>query len=97
MNNCFHIDGDKIRLEIKAIPGASKTELAGVKDGRLRVRLAAVAEDGKANAELISFLSKRIGCAKRDLRIVSGEKSRVKVVEVPIGCRAKLEEIIEKS
>jgi len=96
MNNCFRIDGDKIRLEIKAIPGASKTELAGVKDGRLRVRLAAVAEDGKANAELISFLSKRIGCAKRDLRIVSGERSRVKVVEVPVGCRAKLEEIIEK-
>ena len=96
MNNCFRMDGDKIRLEIKAIPGASNTELAGVKDGRLRVRLAAVAEDGKANAELISFLSKRIGCAKRDLRIVSGERSRVKVVEVPVGCRAKLEEIIEK-
>jgi uncharacterized protein len=83
MNNCFCIDGDKIRLEIKAVPGASKTEFAGVKDGRLRIRLAAAPEDGKANAELISFLSKRIGCAKRDLRIVSGEKSRVKVIEVP--------------
>jgi len=82
MNNCFRIDGDRIRLEIKAIPSASKTELAGVKDGRLRVRLAAVAEDGKANAELISFLSKRIGCAKRDLRIISGERARVKVIEV---------------
>ena len=97
MNNCFRIDGDKIRLEIKAIPGASKTEFAGIKDGRLRIRLAAVAEDGKANAELISFLSKRIGCAKRDLRIISGERARVKVVEVAVGCRAKLEEIIEKS
>jgi len=94
MNNCLRIDGDKIRLEIKAIPGASKTELVGVKDGRLRVRLAAVAEDGKANAELISFLAKRIGCAKRDLRIVSGEKSRVKVVEVPVGCVERIKEII---
>jgi uncharacterized protein len=93
MNNCFRIDGDKIRLEIKAVPGASKTELAGVKDGRLRVRLAAVAEDGKANVELISFLSKRIGCAKRDLRIVSGEKSRVKVIEVPGEFGEKVEEI----
>jgi len=94
MNNCFRIDGDKIRLEIKAIPGASKTEFASVKDGRLRVRLAAVAEDGKANAELISFLSKRIGCVKRDLRIISGEKSRVKAIEVPVGFVEKLEEII---
>jgi len=94
MNNCFRIVGDKIRLEIKAIPGASKTEIAGVKDGRLRVRLAAVAEDGKANVELISFLSKRIDCPKRDLRIVSGEKSRVKVVEVPVGFVEKMKEII---
>jgi len=94
MNNCFSIDGDKIRLEIKAIPGASKTELAGVKDGRLRVRLAAVAEDGKANAELISFLAKRIGCAKRDLRIVSGERARVKVIEMPGEFGEKVEEII---
>ncbi|WP_461256305.1 DUF167 domain-containing protein [Treponema sp. R80B11-R83G3] len=82
MNNYFRIDGDKIRLEIKAIPGASKTELAGVKDGRLRIRLAAAPEDGKANAELLRFLSKTIDCPKRDLRIVSGEKSRMKVVEL---------------
>jgi len=94
MNNCFRIDGDKIRLEIKAIPGASKTEFAGVKDGRLRIRLAAVAEDGKANAELISFLSKRIGCTKRDLRIVSGERARVKVVEVAGEFEEKVEEVV---
>ena len=96
MNNCFRIDSDKIRLEIKAIPGASKTEFAGIKDGRLRIRLAAVAEDGKANAELINFLSKRIGCAKRDLRIVSGERARVKVIEVSVGCVEMIKEIIEK-
>jgi len=94
MNNCFRMNSDKIRIEIKAIPGASKTEFAGVKDGRLRVRVAAAPEDGKANAELLSFLAKRLGCAKRDLRIVSGEKSRVKAIEVPGECKAKLEEII---
>jgi uncharacterized protein (TIGR00251 family) len=94
MNNCFRIDGNKIRLEIKAIPGASKTELAGIKDGRLRVRLAAAPEDGKANAELLSFLSKTIGCAKRDLRIVGGERVRVKVIEVPGECGERVKEIV---
>jgi len=94
MNNCFRMDGDKIRLEIKAIPGASKTEFAGVKDGRLRIRLAAAAEDGKANAELISFLAKRIGCAKRDLRIFSGEKSRMKVIEVAGEFGERVKEIV---
>jgi len=93
MNNYFRIDGDKILLEIKAVPGASKTELAGLKDGRLRIRLAAAPEDGKANAELLSFLSKAIGCAKRDLWLVSGEKSRLKVVALPAECRERVEGI----
>jgi uncharacterized protein (TIGR00251 family) len=94
MNNCFRVEGDKILLEIKAVPGASKTEFAGVKDGRLRIRLAAASEDGKANAELLSFLSKALGCAKRDLRIVSGEKSRFKVVALPAECRGKVEGVV---
>ena len=91
MNNFFRVDGDTIRLEIKAVPGASKTELAGIKDNRLRIRLAAAPEDGKANAELLNFLSKTLGCPKRDLRIVSGEKSRLKVVTLPLECMEKVE------
>ena len=91
MNNYFRIEGDTIKLEIKAVPGASKTEFAGVKDGRLRIRLAAAPEAGKANAELLNFLSKALGCAKRDLRLVSGEKSRLKVVALPAEYRAWVE------
>jgi len=94
MNNYFRTDSGKILLEIKAVPGASKTELAGIKDGRLRIRLAAAPEDGKANAELLSFLSKTLGCPKRDLRLVSGEKSRLKVVALSLECREKVEGII---
>jgi len=95
MNNCFRADGDKIRLEIKAVPGASKTEFAGVKDGRLRIRLAAAPENGKANAELLNFLSKMLGCPKRDLRFLSGEKSRLKTIVLPLEHKAQLEEIID--
>jgi uncharacterized protein (TIGR00251 family) len=94
MDNYFRTDGDKILLEIKAVPGASKTELAGIKDGRLRIRIAAAPEDGKANAELLSFLSKTLGCAKRDLRLVSGEKSRLKVVALPVGCLERVEGVV---
>jgi uncharacterized protein (TIGR00251 family) len=94
MNNCFRIDGDIIRLEITAVPGASKTEFAGVKDGRLRVRIAAAPEDGKANAELINFLSKSLNCPKRNLQILAGEKSRMKTIALPLECRAQVEEVI---
>jgi uncharacterized protein (TIGR00251 family) len=93
MNNFFHINGDTIRLEIKAVPGASKTELAGVKDGRLRIRLAATPEDGKANTEMLNFLSKTLNCPKRDLQILSGEKSKLKAIALPIKYMEKVEEI----
>jgi uncharacterized protein (TIGR00251 family) len=93
MGNCFRVDGDRILLEIKAVPGASKTELTGIKDGRLRIRLAAAPEDGKANAEVLSFLSKALGCAKRDIRLVSGEKSQLKVVALPVECLERVGEV----
>lgn len=73
----------RLLLDVKAVPGASKTEIAGVRDGRLRIRVAAAAEDGKANAELIAFLAKALGCAKKDVVLYSGEKSRLKTLALP--------------
>jgi uncharacterized protein (TIGR00251 family) len=95
MNSCFRPDGDKLRLEIKAVPGASKTELAGIKDGRLRIRIAAAPEDGKANAEMLGFLSKTLDCPKRDLQLLSGEKSRLKTVALPLVYKERLEQILK--
>jgi uncharacterized protein (TIGR00251 family) len=91
MDSCFRIDGGKILLDLKAVPGASITEFTGINDGRLRIRLAAAPEDGKANAELIGFLSNALGCAQRDLQLISGEKSRLKVVALPGECLARVE------
>jgi len=84
-----------IHIELKVIPGASKNEFAGIRDKRLCVRIAAAPEDGKANACLCEFLAKALGCAKRDVVVVKGEKSRLKTVEVPAGCGKKLKEIFE--
>jgi uncharacterized protein (TIGR00251 family) len=80
----FRIKGDTLYLDIKAVPAASKTEFAGVKDGRLRIRIAAAPEDGKANAELCAFLAKTLGCAKKEAALASGERSRLKTAAVPV-------------
>jgi uncharacterized protein (TIGR00251 family) len=93
MDGFFRISGGKLLVDIKAVPGASKTEAAGVKDGRLRIRIAAAPEDGKANSALTAFLAKELGCPKRDIAIVSGEKSRLKTVAVPPGSEAKLQSL----
>ncbi|GHU69269.1 hypothetical protein FACS189450_01820 [Spirochaetia bacterium] len=89
----FRVSGNLLHIDIKAVPGASKTEAAGIKDNRLRIRIAAAPEDGKANAELCGFLAKVLGCAKRDVVLLRGEKSRLKTAAVPAGYREKVEKL----
>ena len=91
----YKTKGDRLLLNIKSVPGSSKTEFTGVKDNRLRIRIAAAPEDGKANAELITFLAKSFGCPKREIILQSGERSRLKVISLPISVRQELEKLIE--
>jgi uncharacterized protein len=71
------------RCAIKAIPGASKTIIQGIRGEELVVKVAAAPEKGKANAELIAFLAKSSGCPKSSIRLVSGEHAPHKVLELP--------------
>jgi uncharacterized protein (TIGR00251 family) len=81
-------------VDLKVYPGASVSRLDGVKDGRLRVRIAAPAEGGKANAELCAFFARLAGCRKRDAVLKSGEKSRLKTLALPLSCLDALESAI---
>ena len=97
MNECCRVEDNSIRLAVKALPGASKTEFAGVKDGRLRVKIAAAPEGGKANAGLISFVAKALGVPKHDVTLLHGEKSRLKTLAIPITCEVQLRKIFEEA
>ena len=94
MEDWYRITGEFAHIEIKAFPGSSKNEFAGIRDKRLCVRIAAPPEDGKANAYLCAFLAKTLGCAKRDVTLVKGEKSRLKTAAIPAAYFEKLKENI---
>ena len=94
MNEVFRIYDGRLLLSIKAVPGSSRTEFAGVKASALRVRVAAAPEAGKANAELIAFLAQFLGCAKKEIVIKSGERSRSKMLLLPMSVQQKLEKLI---
>jgi uncharacterized protein (TIGR00251 family) len=84
----------KIFLDIKAAPGSSKSALAGIQAGRLKVKIASAPEDGKANAELIAFFARALGCAKKEIILSAGERSRLKTLVLPPAMKAKLCELI---
>ena len=69
-------------LELHVQPGASRTEFAGKHGERIKVRLAARAQDGKANEALIEFLAQHYGVPRRSVRITAGLKSRQKRVVI---------------
>jgi len=94
MTNLYPIENDIIKLAVKIIPGSSKSEIKNVRDGRLRIRIAAVPEDNKANEELKSFLAKSLGCAKKDVLIVAGEKSRLKTISLPLCVKMNLDKLV---
>ncbi len=71
-----------IELQIKVIPRAGRTAIAGIRDGALLVRLAAAPVDGAANEALIEAISDALGVPKRSVSIVSGERSKQKRVRV---------------
>ena len=96
MKSCFRISNDYLFLDIKAVPGASKSAIGEVSDGRLKVRIAAAPEDGKANEELRSFLAKILDLPKKNIILESGEKSRLKTIRLPASAREKLEGRIEQ-
>ena len=96
MHDSIHVDGDEIRIDVKALPCASKTGFAGIKDGRLRIRLAAAPENGRANAELIGFVAGAAGCPKKDVILLRGTKSRMKTIVLPAAYRVQLEGIISE-
>ncbi len=64
------------------MPGASRSELVGVKDDQLRLRLAAPAHEGRANAELVRVIAKLLGRRRNEVTIEMGASSRRKLVRV---------------
>jgi hypothetical protein len=64
------------------IPRAPRTRVDGTRGGAILIRLAAPPVDGAANDALIAFLSDALALPRRNISIVSGEKSRDKRVQI---------------
>ncbi|GAA4437811.1 DUF167 domain-containing protein [Bremerella cremea] len=60
-------------LDLKAQPGSRKTELRGLQNGALKVCVTEVAEKGKANKAIVTFLRKTWKLKGSQLEIISGE------------------------
>ncbi|MBN2427523.1 MAG: YggU family protein [Deltaproteobacteria bacterium] len=78
MSDFLTIRPDGVLLQILVQPRASKNEIVGPQEGELKVRLTSPPVEGAANELCRQFFAKQLRLPKRDITIVSGEKSRHK-------------------
>jgi uncharacterized protein (TIGR00251 family) len=74
--------GGEVSFAVRVQPRASRDSIDGVRDGALRVRLSAPPVEGEANEALVRFLAARLQVPKSAVRILSGERGRVKRIAV---------------
>jgi uncharacterized protein len=77
-----NIAAGTVIFAVRVQPRASKDEIAGEIAGALKIRLQAPALEGRANEALIEFLAQLLKTPKGAVRILSGERSRVKRLEI---------------
>ena len=67
----------------KIVPGSSSpTRICGLLDGMLKVKVSAAPEKGKANQCLLKFLAGQLGIKKNAVKIISGQTSPIKHIQV---------------
>ena len=73
---------NSVLINVYVVPKSSRSEVTGVYNDSLKIRLNAMPHDNKANKELINFLSKSLKIPKSNIEIISGHKQKNKVVSL---------------
>lgn len=82
-----------LELRVWVQPGASRTELVGLVEDALKIRVAAPAQKGKANEALLGFLAELFGVPRSSVRLVRGQTTRSKVVHIKGARLADMERV----
>ncbi|HEY1423703.1 MAG TPA: DUF167 domain-containing protein [Candidatus Acidoferrum sp.] len=90
-----HAERGAVTFAVRVQPRASKNEISGVVEGALKIRLQAPAVEDRANEALCVFLAELLKRPKSAVRILSGEHSRTKLVEI-FGVTAAEVEVLVK-
>src|SRR5450755_550699 len=89
-----NIASGTVVVSVRVQPRASRDEVVGEMGSALKIRLQAPAVEGRANEALIEFLAELLKLPKPAVRILSGDRSRIKRVEIRGVSKGQIEQLI---
>ncbi len=75
-------DGPDVLIRVKAVPGASREEIAGPLGDRLKIRVSAPPEGGRANKAVCLLIARALGVKPKQVSIEAGRTSARKTIRV---------------
>ncbi len=75
-------DGPDVLIRVKAVPGASRQDIAGPLGDRLKIRVSAPPEGGRANKAVCVLIARALGVKPKQVSIEAGRSSPEKTVRV---------------
>jgi len=70
------------KISVNVITRAKKEEIQKISDNSYRIKVSTPPEKGRANERVIELLAEEFGARKQDIRIISGETSNRKIVQI---------------
>jgi len=93
----YREDSDGVTFSVRVVPRASRSEIVGLHDGALKIRIAAPPVEGAANNELVRFLAKKLGVPRSAVTLASGANSRSKTIRIANAGAAARAQLIKLS
>ena len=78
----MRVNEHRIRVRVKAVPGASRDTIAELLGDRVKVRISAPPEGGKANKAILKLFAKSLGIKPAQVSIISGSTNPEKIIEI---------------
>lgn len=78
----FTVQGEDLLLRCLIQPKASRDELCGLQDDRLKIRITAPPVDGKANTHLLRYLADVLDLPRSRIALVNGDTGKRKTLRI---------------
>lgn len=91
------MEAGALLIRVKAVPGASRDAIAGALGDRLKIRVSAPPEGGKANEAIIRLLSKALRTSERSIALLTGPASPMKTFRAQSVTDASLQSLMREA